>query len=160
MPNSTNWWNAIKTTVTMPCWFHSPHKQHDISTTRWCMLPKFKCSMYSCKWNLNAQLYKLMELYQNNCHHAMLVTFPSQTATELNQWYLNNQSVLFTILHLQHPYPICEPLWLAMMVWEGMEQWSVDIGRHFYENVMCLIQKSVWYTQNPTCPPKIPCYHV
>ena len=37
---------------------------------------------------------------------------------------------------------------------------ALRIGRHFYENVMCLIQKSVWYTQNPTCPPKIPCYHV
>ena len=35
-----------------------------------------------------------------------------------------------------------------------------SIGSHFYENVMCLIQKSVWYTQHPTCPPKIPCYHV
>ena len=28
---------------------------------------------------------------------------------------------------------------------------GVFIGRHFYENVMRLIQKSVWYTQNPTC---------
>ena len=34
------------------------------------------------------------------------------------------------------------------------------IRRHFYENVMCYIQKLVWYTQNPTCPPKFPCYHI